>query len=101
MWHFLGPHPEGSHGWGQWAQKCVKYWHLGTSLIDLPILSLSLQLGGLVHSPVNCPLLGFSAVSTSLPQGYLWVSSPFSQSGGGGGLSLGWRQRGSDSQEGF
>ncbi|KAF6107506.1 Rho guanine nucleotide exchange factor 10 like [Phyllostomus discolor] len=34
---------------------------------------LSLQLGALVHSPVSCPLLGFSAVSTSLPQGYLWV----------------------------
>ncbi|XP_058160267.1 rho guanine nucleotide exchange factor 10-like protein isoform X2 [Dasypus novemcinctus] len=35
--------------------------------------ALSLQLGALVHSPVSCPLLGFSAVSTSLPQGYLWV----------------------------
>uniref|UniRef100_A0A2I3H5P8 Rho guanine nucleotide exchange factor 10 like n=1 Tax=Nomascus leucogenys TaxID=61853 RepID=A0A2I3H5P8_NOMLE len=43
--------------------------------------ALSLQLGALVHSPVNCPLLGFSAVSTSLPQGYLWVSHPPAQLG--------------------
>lgn len=42
---------------------------------------LSLQLGALVHSPVSCPLLGFSAVSTSLPQGYLWVSNPRAQPG--------------------
>lgn len=42
---------------------------------------LSPQLGALVHSPVSCPLLGFSAVSTSLPQGYLWVSSPDTQPG--------------------
>ncbi|XP_015230836.1 PREDICTED: rho guanine nucleotide exchange factor 10-like protein isoform X2 [Cyprinodon variegatus] len=27
-----------------------------------------------LHNPVNCALLGFSAASTSLPQGYLWVA---------------------------
>uniref|UniRef100_A0A8B9HI57 Rho guanine nucleotide exchange factor (GEF) 10-like a n=1 Tax=Astyanax mexicanus TaxID=7994 RepID=A0A8B9HI57_ASTMX len=27
-----------------------------------------------LHNPVQCALLGFSAASTSLPQGYLWVS---------------------------
>ncbi|KAM4588604.1 rho guanine nucleotide exchange factor 10-like protein isoform 1-T1 [Odontesthes bonariensis] len=32
-----------------------------------------------IHNPVHCALLGFSAASTSLPQGYLWVS------GGGDG----------------
>lgn len=32
------------------------------------------QLGAAVHNPVQSSLLGFSAVSTSLPQGYLWVS---------------------------
>lgn len=58
---------------GQWAQKPVR--GQLTSPINPTILSLSPQLGGLVHSPVNSPLLGFSAVSTSLPQGYLWVSS--------------------------
>uniref|UniRef100_A0A8C7IFN3 Rho guanine nucleotide exchange factor 10 like n=1 Tax=Oncorhynchus kisutch TaxID=8019 RepID=A0A8C7IFN3_ONCKI len=28
-----------------------------------------------LHNPVQCALLGFSAASTSLPQGYLWVAS--------------------------
>ncbi|XP_062842217.1 rho guanine nucleotide exchange factor 10-like protein [Trichomycterus rosablanca] len=27
-----------------------------------------------LHNPVQCTLLGFSAASTSLPQGYLWVA---------------------------
>lgn len=48
--------------------------------------ALSLQLGSLVHSPVNCPLLGFSAVSTSLPQGYLWVGG--GQEGAGGQVEI-------------
>uniref|UniRef100_F7BTK5 Rho guanine nucleotide exchange factor 10-like protein n=1 Tax=Equus caballus TaxID=9796 RepID=F7BTK5_HORSE len=47
---------------------------------------LSLQLGALVHSPVSCPLLGFSAVSTSLPQGYLWVGG--GQEGSGGQVEI-------------
>nr|XP_051686630.1 rho guanine nucleotide exchange factor 10-like protein isoform X1 [Oryctolagus cuniculus] len=48
--------------------------------------ALSLQLGALVHSPVSCPLLGFSAVSTSLPQGYLWVGG--GQEGAGGQVEI-------------
>ncbi|KAM7097780.1 rho guanine nucleotide exchange factor 10-like protein isoform 1-T6 [Molossus nigricans] len=47
---------------------------------------LNLQLGALVHSPVSCPLLGFSAVSTSLPQGYLWVGG--GQEGAGGQVEI-------------
>lgn len=47
---------------------------------------LSLQLGALVHSPVSCPLLGFSAISTSLPQGYLWVGG--GQEGAGGHVEI-------------
>ncbi|XP_037356570.1 rho guanine nucleotide exchange factor 10-like protein isoform X2 [Talpa occidentalis] len=47
---------------------------------------LSLQLGALVHSPVSYPLLGFSAVSTSLPQGYLWVGG--GQEGAGGQVEI-------------
>uniref|UniRef100_G1PDC0 Rho guanine nucleotide exchange factor 10 like n=1 Tax=Myotis lucifugus TaxID=59463 RepID=G1PDC0_MYOLU len=47
---------------------------------------LSLQLGALVHSPVSSPLLGFSAVSTSLPQGYLWVGG--GQEGAGGQVEI-------------
>uniref|UniRef100_A0A8C9MRK3 Rho guanine nucleotide exchange factor 10 like n=1 Tax=Serinus canaria TaxID=9135 RepID=A0A8C9MRK3_SERCA len=36
--------------------------------------ALDLQLGAAVHNPVHSSLLGVSAVSTSLPQGFLWVS---------------------------
>lgn len=38
-------------------------------------LGCSPQLGAAVHNPVHSSLLGFSAVSTSLPQGFLWVSA--------------------------
>ncbi|KAL1021346.1 hypothetical protein UPYG_G00012080 [Umbra pygmaea] len=44
----------------------------------LPISSSKTQdikLETAIHSPVQCALLGFSAASTSLPQGYLWVAS--------------------------
>ncbi|XP_064027777.1 rho guanine nucleotide exchange factor 10-like protein isoform X4 [Pogoniulus pusillus] len=44
--------------------------------------ALDLQLGAAVHNPVQSSLLGFSAVSTSLPQGYLWVGG--GQEGAGG-----------------
>ncbi|XP_052425362.1 rho guanine nucleotide exchange factor 10-like protein isoform X2 [Carassius gibelio] len=32
------------------------------------------KLEAALHNPVQCALLGFSAASTSLPQGYLWVA---------------------------
>uniref|UniRef100_A0A8C5FZ90 DH domain-containing protein n=1 Tax=Gouania willdenowi TaxID=441366 RepID=A0A8C5FZ90_GOUWI len=32
------------------------------------------KLQAALHNPVHCSLLGFSAASTSLPQGYLWVA---------------------------
>ncbi|KAM9687017.1 rho guanine nucleotide exchange factor 10-like protein isoform 1-T2 [Trichechus inunguis] len=48
--------------------------------------ALNLRLGALVHSPVSCPVLGFSAVSTSLPQGYLWVGG--GQEGAGGQVDI-------------
>ncbi|CAI5782984.1 guanine nucleotide exchange factor 10 isoform X5 [Podarcis lilfordi] len=48
--------------------------------------ALDLQLGTAVHSPVHSSLLGFSAVSTSLPQGYLWVGG--GQEGAGGQLEI-------------
>ncbi|XP_048033671.1 rho guanine nucleotide exchange factor 10-like protein isoform X3 [Megalobrama amblycephala] len=34
-----------------------------------------LKLQASLYNPVHCALLGFSAASTSLPQGYLWVAS--------------------------
>uniref|UniRef100_A0A8C1C927 Rho guanine nucleotide exchange factor 10 like n=1 Tax=Cyprinus carpio carpio TaxID=630221 RepID=A0A8C1C927_CYPCA len=43
---------------------------------NLSVIALLLPLGSLaaLHNPVQCALLGFSAVSTSFPQGYLWVA---------------------------
>ncbi|KAM6108892.1 LOW QUALITY PROTEIN: rho guanine nucleotide exchange factor 10-like protein [Pterocles gutturalis] len=54
----------------------------------MPALSkaLDLQLGAAVHNPVQSSLLGFSAVSTSLPQGYLWVGG--GQEGAGGQVEI-------------
>ncbi|KAM6402718.1 rho guanine nucleotide exchange factor 10-like protein isoform 4-T4 [Rhynochetos jubatus] len=48
--------------------------------------ALDLQLGTAVHNPVQSSLLGFSAVSTSLPQGYLWVGG--GQEGAGGQVEI-------------
>uniref|UniRef100_A0A6G1S111 Rho guanine nucleotide exchange factor 10-like protein n=1 Tax=Hypotaenidia okinawae TaxID=2861861 RepID=A0A6G1S111_9GRUI len=48
--------------------------------------ALDLQLGAAVHNPVQSSLLGFSAVSTSLPQGYLWVGG--GQEGSGGQVEI-------------
>ncbi|NXM67947.1 ARGAL protein, partial [Serilophus lunatus] len=48
--------------------------------------ALDLQLGAAVHNPVQSSLLGFSAVSTSLPQGYLWVGG--GQEGSGGHVEI-------------
>ncbi|XP_061113612.1 rho guanine nucleotide exchange factor 10-like protein isoform X8 [Conger conger] len=44
----------------------------------VPVFSTRMQeqkLEAALHNPVQCALLGFSAASTSLPQGYLWVAS--------------------------
>ncbi|NXC43850.1 ARGAL protein, partial [Penelope pileata] len=48
--------------------------------------ALDLQLGAAVHNPVQSSLLGFSAVSTALPQGYLWVGG--GQEGAGGQVEI-------------
>ncbi|XP_072773432.1 rho guanine nucleotide exchange factor 10-like protein isoform X4 [Taeniopygia guttata] len=48
--------------------------------------ALDLQLGAAVHNPVHSSLLGCSAVSTSLPQGFLWVGG--GQEGAGGQVEI-------------
>ncbi|NXX33020.1 ARGAL protein, partial [Nicator chloris] len=48
--------------------------------------ALDLQLGAAVHNPVHSSLLGFSAISTSLPQGFLWVGG--GQEGAGGQVEI-------------
>ncbi|XP_031760708.1 rho guanine nucleotide exchange factor 10-like protein isoform X5 [Xenopus tropicalis] len=60
-----------------------------TLVCRLPAFSTKaadLQLGGAVHTPVQNSLLGFSSVSTSLPQGYLWVGG--GQVGGAGHIQI-------------
>ncbi|XP_076123415.1 rho guanine nucleotide exchange factor 10-like protein isoform X2 [Alosa pseudoharengus] len=47
-----------------------------------PVKAPERKLGAALHNPVQCALLGFSAASTSLPQGYLWVASGSSSSQG-------------------
>uniref|UniRef100_A0A671NN23 Rho guanine nucleotide exchange factor 10-like protein n=1 Tax=Sinocyclocheilus anshuiensis TaxID=1608454 RepID=A0A671NN23_9TELE len=43
---------------------------------QLPVFTPKMQdLKAGLYNPVHCSLLGFSAASTSLPQGYLWVAS--------------------------
>ncbi|XP_075462104.1 rho guanine nucleotide exchange factor 10-like protein isoform X3 [Ascaphus truei] len=60
-----------------------------TLVCRLPAFSTKasdLQLGGAVHTSVQTFLLGFSSVSTSLPQGYLWVGG--GQAGGIGQIQI-------------
>ncbi|XP_063798183.1 rho guanine nucleotide exchange factor 10-like protein isoform X2 [Pseudophryne corroboree] len=53
----------------------IPFWS-PTLVCRLPAFSTKasdLQLGGAAHTAVQTSLLGFSSVSTSLPQGYFWV----------------------------
>ncbi|KAM9299190.1 rho guanine nucleotide exchange factor 10-like protein [Gastrophryne carolinensis] len=66
----------------------IPFWS-PTLVCRLPAFSTKasdLQVGGAVHTPVQSSLLGFSSVSTSLPQGYLWVGG--GQEGGGGQIQI-------------
>ncbi|XP_053725045.1 rho guanine nucleotide exchange factor 10-like protein isoform X1 [Synchiropus splendidus] len=54
-------------------------------ICHMPVFSVKApqrKLEAALHNPVHCAMLGFSAASTSLPQGYLWVAG----SGGEGSL---------------
>lgn len=66
----------------------IPFW-CPTLVCRLPAFSTKasdLQLGGAIHTPVQSSLLGFSSVSTSLPQGYLWVGG--GQEGGAGQIQI-------------
>jgi len=43
--------------------------------VSLCLVFFFFQLQAALYNPVHCALLGFSAASTSLPQGYLWVGT--------------------------
>ncbi|TWW62743.1 Rho guanine nucleotide exchange factor 10-like protein [Takifugu flavidus] len=89
-WAFVDPteqREENSPGWfcGEdegkvMARGCCPL--LASHMSVFAMKSPDRKLQAALHNPVHCALLGVSAASTSLPQGYLWV-------GGGGDASHG------------
>ncbi|KAJ7425979.1 Rho guanine nucleotide exchange factor 10-like protein [Willisornis vidua] len=76
---FITPNPLSKISW-------VNRLHLAKIGLTFSSKALDLQLGAAIHNPVQSSLLGFSAVSTSLPQGYLWVGG--GQEGAGGQVEI-------------
>ncbi|XP_008305141.1 rho guanine nucleotide exchange factor 10-like protein [Stegastes partitus] len=70
---------ENSPGWlcGEDDGKMIaSFWYplLSCHMPVFAAKSPERKLEAALHNPVHCALLGFSAASTSLPQGYLWVA---------------------------
>ncbi|XP_017160124.1 rho guanine nucleotide exchange factor 10-like protein [Poecilia reticulata] len=70
---------ENSRGWlyGEDEGKTIVPFSCPLLACHMPVFatkSAERKLETALHNPVNCALLGFSAASTSLPQGYLWVA---------------------------
>lgn len=70
---------ENSRGWlyGEDEGKTIVPFSCPLLACRMPVFatkSPERKLEAALHNPVNCALLGFSAASTSLPQGYLWVA---------------------------
>uniref|UniRef100_A0A8C7IIS7 Rho guanine nucleotide exchange factor 10 like n=1 Tax=Oncorhynchus kisutch TaxID=8019 RepID=A0A8C7IIS7_ONCKI len=58
------------------GKTMAPFWPLLTCRVPVfSTKSSDRKLEAALHNPVQCALLGFSAASTSLPQGYLWVAS--------------------------
>uniref|UniRef100_A0A7N6BPD4 DH domain-containing protein n=1 Tax=Anabas testudineus TaxID=64144 RepID=A0A7N6BPD4_ANATE len=73
---------ENSPGWlsGEDEGKTVAPFCCPLLACHMPVFAvkskvLALQSISALHNPVHCAMLGFSAASTSLPQGYFWVAS--------------------------
>ncbi|XP_018428706.1 PREDICTED: rho guanine nucleotide exchange factor 10-like protein [Nanorana parkeri] len=87
----IGLREENQPGWlcpEEEKKTKIPFWS-PTLVCRLPAFSTKasdLQLGGAIHTPVQNFLLGFSSVSTSLPQGYLWVGG--GQEGGVGQIQI-------------
>uniref|UniRef100_A0A3P9PGV3 Rho guanine nucleotide exchange factor 10 like n=1 Tax=Poecilia reticulata TaxID=8081 RepID=A0A3P9PGV3_POERE len=66
---------ENSRGWlyGEDEGKTIVPFSCPLLACHMPVFATK-SLETALHNPVNCALLGFSAASTSLPQGYLWVA---------------------------
>ncbi|XP_074521516.1 rho guanine nucleotide exchange factor 10-like protein isoform X2 [Halichoeres trimaculatus] len=70
---------ENSPGWlcGEDEGKTMAPFWCPLLACHMPVFatkSAERKLEAALHNPVHCALLGFSAASTSLPQGYLWVA---------------------------
>ncbi|XP_036007230.1 rho guanine nucleotide exchange factor 10-like protein isoform X1 [Fundulus heteroclitus] len=70
---------ENSRGWlyGEDEGKTIVPFSCPLLACYMPVFatkSAERKLETALHNPVNCALLGFSAASTSLPQGFLWVA---------------------------
>ncbi|XP_029006136.1 rho guanine nucleotide exchange factor 10-like protein isoform X2 [Betta splendens] len=71
---------ENSPGWlcGEDEGKTVAVFSCPLLSCHMPVFAVrspERKLEAALHNPVHCALLGFSAASTSLPPGYLWVAS--------------------------
>ncbi|XP_029947589.1 rho guanine nucleotide exchange factor 10-like protein isoform X2 [Salarias fasciatus] len=71
---------ENSPGWlcGEDEGKTVAPFWYPLLACHMPVFAMKTperKLETALHNPVHCALLGFSAASTSLPQGYLWVAA--------------------------
>uniref|UniRef100_A0A3Q2NTV0 Rho guanine nucleotide exchange factor 10 like n=1 Tax=Fundulus heteroclitus TaxID=8078 RepID=A0A3Q2NTV0_FUNHE len=66
---------ENSRGWlyGEDEGKTIVPFSCPLLASYMPVFATK-SLETALHNPVNCALLGFSAASTSLPQGFLWVA---------------------------
>uniref|UniRef100_H2MRT1 Rho guanine nucleotide exchange factor 10 like n=1 Tax=Oryzias latipes TaxID=8090 RepID=H2MRT1_ORYLA len=69
---------ENSPGWlyGEDEGKTIASFSSPLLVCHMPVFatkSAERKLETALHSPAHCSLLGFSAASTSLPQGYFWV----------------------------
>ncbi|XP_061833617.1 rho guanine nucleotide exchange factor 10-like protein isoform X4 [Nerophis lumbriciformis] len=78
---------ENSPGWlyGEHEEKTTAPFWCPLLASRMPVFatkSPERKLEAAIHNPVQCAMLGFSAASTSLPQGFLWVA-------GGGEASQG------------
>ncbi|XP_075881203.1 rho guanine nucleotide exchange factor 10-like protein isoform X2 [Nelusetta ayraudi] len=79
---------ENSPGWSCGESEGRTMAPLGCPLLacQMPVFAMKSpdrKLEAALHTPVHCAMLGFSAASTSLPQGYLWVA--------GGGEASQWQ----------
>ncbi|XP_054641599.1 rho guanine nucleotide exchange factor 10-like protein isoform X2 [Dunckerocampus dactyliophorus] len=78
---------ENSPGWlyGEHEGKTMAPFWCPLLACHMPVFATKFperKLEAAIHNPVHCAVLGFSAASTSLPQGFLWVA-------GGGEASQG------------